>query len=270
MAIRYDKKLNNEIRKIVNNYNAKVKRLEQKDDPDIFVPKRVNADALKSLKASVGTRKELKRRLQDLQEFTTRGGEQMVSVKGGYTIPKFQLKSIKKYRSLISRRLTEREKFNKTTRPTYEGKRQQFTIAEQFNEEQQNIVALRESLLDVDYTTKSPRELQAYLERLQANARTVNLSTWQKNYADMLLDTAYVYNIPHAKIIELRQKLLNLSPKQFDKLFKTESTIKQIIYYYNQVNELGVDIAFENMEGDVTSVYNSLFENIDEILKDYQ
>ena len=86
----------------------------------------------------------------------------------------------------------------------------------------------------------------------------------------MLLESGYVYNIPHAKLHDLREKILELSPAQFDKLFKTESTIKQILYYYNQVNELGVDVAFENMESDVVNIYNSLFENIDDILKDYQ
>ena len=32
MAIRYDKKINNLIRRIVNNYNAKIKRLEGRQD----------------------------------------------------------------------------------------------------------------------------------------------------------------------------------------------------------------------------------------------
>ena len=32
MAIRYDEKINNKIRRIVNNYNAKIKRLEGKKD----------------------------------------------------------------------------------------------------------------------------------------------------------------------------------------------------------------------------------------------
>ena len=125
-------------------------------------------------------------------------------------------------------------------------------------------------LLDVDYLDYSGAELSDYLEKLENNARTVNLSEWQKNYADMLLESGYVYNIPHQKLHDLREKVLDLSPAQFDKLFKTESTIKQILYYYNQINELGVDVAFENMESDVVSIYDSLFENIDDILKDYK
>ena len=202
-------------------------------------------------------------------EFTKRGGEKNIMVKGR-EIPQYRYKQIQRYRGLISRRLTAREEFNKTTKPTYEGKEERYTLYEQFNDESRNIEAQRKMLLDVNYLDYTGTELTDYLEKLESNARTVNLSEWQKNYADMLLESGYVYNIPHAKLHDLREKVLDLSPAQFDKLFKTESTIKQILYYYNQINELGVDVAFENMESDVVSIYESLFENIDDILKDYK
>lgn len=269
MVIRYDEKLNREIKLIVNKYNAKVNRLNKQNKYNVYVPEKFDKEALKSLKASVNTRTELRRRLKVLSGFTNRGGEKNIIVKG-QEIPKYQYESIKRYRNILSRKLTKREKFAKTTTPTYEGKKGQFTIAEQFNEEIRNIQALRERLLDIDYLSLSDKDKFNYLIKLQKNTKEINLTTWQQNYADMLLDTAYVYNIPHAKIINLREKILNLSPQQFDNLFKTESTIKQIMYYYNQINELGVDVAFENMESDVLSIYDSLFENIDDILKEYQ
>lgn len=267
MAIRYDQKINNEIRRIVNNYNAKIKRLEGRTD--ISVPSKIGRDELKTLRETTRNRADLNRKLKNLQEFTKRGGEKNIKVKGR-VIPRYQYKQAQRYRNLISRRLKVRELFNKSTFPTYEGKKEKFTIAEQFNEEQRNIEAQRRMLLDVDYLGYSPEELSLYIANLESNARTVNLSMWQQNYADMLLESGYVYGIPHSKLHELREKILDLSPSQFDKLFKTESTIKQILYYYNQINELGVDVAYENMESDVVSIYDSLFENIDDILEDYK
>lgn len=267
MAIRYDEKIMNEIRRVVRNYNAKIKRLEGRTD--LVLPTRFDRQAMKVLRETTSNRADLRRKLKNLQEFTKRGGEQNITVKGR-VIPRYQYKQIRRYRNLISRRLNARELFNKSTRPTYEGKQEKFTLYEQFNEESRNIEAQRKMLLDVDYLDYSNAELSSYIEKLESNARTVNLSAWQQNYADMLLDSGYVYNIPHAKLHDLREKILKLSPSQFDKLFKTESTIKQILYYYNQINELGVDVAFENMESDVVSIYNSLFENIDDILKDYK
>ena len=263
MAIRYDTKFNNKINRIVKNYNAKIKRLSGKG---YDLPSKI---AVRTLKQTTRNRADLNRKLKNLMEFTKRGGEKNIMVKGR-EIPQYRYKQIQRYRGLISRRLTAREEFNKTTKPTYEGKEERYTLYEQFNEESRNIEAQRKMLLDVNYLDYTGTELTDYLEKLESNARTVKLSEWQKNYADMLLESGYVYNIPHAKLHDLREKVLDLSPAQFDKLFKTESTIKQILYYYNQINELGVDVAFENMESDVVSIYESLFENIDDILKDYK
>ena len=251
MAIRYDKKINNEIRRIVNNYNAKIKRLEGRTD--ISVPSKIGREDLKVLRETTRNRSDLNRKLKNLQEFTKRGGEKNIKVKGR-VIPRYQYKQAQRYRSLISRRLKARQEFNKITFPTYEGRKEKFTIAEQFNEETRNIEAMKKKLLDVDYLDFSPKEMSEYIANLEQNAKTVNLSTWQRNYADMLIESGYVYNLPHSKLHALREKLLDLSPSQFDKLFKTESTIKQILYYYNQINELGVDVAYENMESDVVSI----------------
>ena len=265
MAIRYDKKINNKIKNIVNSYNAKIKRLEGSED--IVIPERIS---IKGVKGSVKNRADLNRKIKNLQEFTKRGGEQNIMVKGR-VVPRYQYKQAQRYRNLISRRLTAREQFNKITHPTYEGIQEKFTIAEQFDEEVRNIQAQREKLIDVDYLSFTPQQLSEYIESLESNARTVNLTQWQQNYADMLLDVGYVHGIEHQKLHELREKLLSLSPSKFDKLFKTESTIKQIIYYYKQVNELGVDIPFTDEEHeDVMSIYSSLIHNIDTILKDYE
>ena len=265
MAIRFDKRLNSEIRKIVTNYNAKIKRLEGRSN--IVLPSKIN---VKSVKGSAKNRADLRRILKNYQEFTQRGGEQNITVKGRI-IPRYQYKQAQRFRSLIKRRLTEREEFAKTTYPTYEGKKEKFTIAEQFDEEIRNIEAKRKQLLDVDYLSFTPEQMTDYISKLESNARTVNLALWQKNYTDILLDVGYVHGIKHKKLHNLRKKLLSLSPAKFDKLFKTESTIKQLIYYYGQVNELGVDIPYTSKEHeDVISVYESLINNIDTILKDYQ
>ena len=74
MAIRYDQKLNNEIRRIVNNYNAKIRRLNKRED--LTLPPLFDRQALKSMKQSTKSRADLRRKLKNLQEFSKRGGEQ--------------------------------------------------------------------------------------------------------------------------------------------------------------------------------------------------
>lgn len=264
--IRYDKKINNQIRRIVNNYNAKVKRLSDRED--LIIPAKVYT---REIKEGIKNRADLNRKLKNLQEFTKRGGETLITVKGR-VVPRYQYKQAQRYRSLISRRLNAREKFNETTYPTYEGIKEKFTIAQQFDEETRNIQTKREQLLDVDYLDMTPKQLSNYIADLESNARTINLTQWQNNYIDILIDTGYVHGMDHTKLHKLKEKLMELSPAQFDKLFKTESTIKQIIYYYGQINQLGVDIPFtdKDQHNEVVSVYESLFSNIDTITKDYK
>lgn len=270
MAIRYDKKLNNEIRSIVNRYNAKVRRVTKKGDPDLFAPKQINREQLKALKESVSNRTDLRRRLKDLQSYTERGAEKIIKVKGT-SIPKYQYKQIQKYRGIVSRKLKTREEFTKQTHATVLGKRDKYTIAEQFDEEYLNVKALQDRLIDVDYLSKSPEQLETYLESLKANSKIQNLTKWQRDYADIILDTAYVYGIQHERIHELREKLLSLTPAQFNKLYKTEKTISNIVNYYAKINELGVDdVLKDEEEDDIFNTFEGLFNNIDEILKDYK
>lgn len=269
MAIRYDKRLKNRISSVVRSYNAKIRRLSGRADIDI--PPLMDRNSVKLLKETTRNRADLNRKLKNLQEFTKRGGEKNIIVQGR-VIPQYKYKQAQRYRNLITRRLNAREKFNESTYPTYEGKKEKFTIAQQFDEEVRNIQAQREKLLDVDYLGFSSSELSEYITSLESNARTVNLTEWQKNYASILIDTGYVHGLDSRKLHDLKEKLLDLSPSQFDKLFKTESTIKQLVYYYNQINELGVDIPYqdEKQHQEVLSVYESLFSNINTIIKDYE
>ena len=127
MAIRYDKRLNTRIRGIVRNYNAKVRRLSGRVDIDI--PPIMDRYSVKLLKQTTKNRADLNRKLKNLQEFTKRGGEQNITVKGR-VIPQYKYKQAQRYRKLITRRLNAREQFNKTTRPTYEGKKEESYINE--------------------------------------------------------------------------------------------------------------------------------------------
>ena len=66
MAIRYDKKLNQEINRTIKNFNQKIARLE-KQERDLL-PSKITK---KSLKSNVYTRTELQRKLKELVEDLT-------------------------------------------------------------------------------------------------------------------------------------------------------------------------------------------------------
>lgn len=266
--IRYDKKLNNEIRKVVNNYNSKIRRLENSLQNYDNIPTYFDRKALKSLKETSFTRKDLRRRLQTLKDFSARGGEENINV-NGTVLPRYKYQAIKRYRRVASRKINSKIKFYNETKPTSSGKKDKFSMADQFDLQYQNLLTLKEELLNVNIEDMSIAEIDKYINKLDVNTRDDRDDEWQKNYLDMLLDTGYAFGLKHQDLHELREKLKKLKPSDFAKLTKTESLIKQIIYYYKTLADLGVDIAYENMNTDVVSVFNELFENIDDILKDY-
>ena len=92
MAIRYDKKLNQEINRTIRNFNQKIARLE-KQERDLLLPTKINK---KSLKQSVTNRNELKRKLKELQRYSKRGVEETITTKGGVTLSKYELQNIKR------------------------------------------------------------------------------------------------------------------------------------------------------------------------------
>lgn len=266
MAIRYDKKLRFEIDETVRKYNNKIRRLSKSGYNKEYIPKRFDEDAIKSLKKSSKNRNDLKRKLKQLEDFTKRGGEELIN-REGKILPRYQYKAITRYRSLIKRRLTTREKFAKETHETTFGEADTYTIAQQFNLEYQNIQAVRDKLLNVSLKDLDTSE---YLTKLEKNARTVNLTEWQSNYLEMLKDVAELNGIDKDKFGMLSDKLKELSPTQFDKLIKTERSLKQMIYFYKEIEDLGIVGASMNQSGQVEEIFDSLFENMNIIIDDYK
>ncbi len=75
MAINYDKKLNQEINRVVKNFNQKVTRLEKQNHE--LLPSKITT---KELKESVNTKIQLNRRLRELKQFSQKGVENVLTI----------------------------------------------------------------------------------------------------------------------------------------------------------------------------------------------
>lgn len=267
MAVRYTNKLNKEIKRIVTNYNAKIRRLE-KTNSDVILPQKFTSEDLTNLKGRVNNRADLKRRLKDLQSFTERGAEKNIRV-DDTIIPKYQYESIKRYQSLLKRRINKKIKFYENTKAKNKGEEEDVTFAQMGERDYLNTLAKKEKLLEKDLSTLTNKEREEFIKSLQSNTRTFNISTWQDNYIEILNDTGrtYGYNNDKLEIIKLLTKKLN--PSEFDRLFKTERTIQQIIYYYKPIKDFGIDLNIEDNVDDVTANFDNLYENMFDILEDY-
>lgn len=78
-GIRWTENDSRELTRSVKNFNAKVKRLEEKykGRSDVVIPEKVSVKELKEL---VGTRRDLNREIKSLQRFSKRGSEELVKV----------------------------------------------------------------------------------------------------------------------------------------------------------------------------------------------
>lgn len=266
MAVRYDQNFMKEINKVINAYNRKISRLSKSDEKYILPPK-FNSEALKSLKATAVTRADVRRKLKDLQSFTARGGEKFVS---GTRIPKYLQTNIKRYQRLLKIQTTKRLKEYETRRPIQDSQIQPFTFAQYGSQDYLTLKAKRMTLLDKDINAMSPSELRTYLEKLEANTRRIDLKLWQNNYLGILEDTALSYGYDADKLDVIVSRLSKLSPNDFDDLTFVNRNIKDVIYKYKALTNIETSKELADIGEDVIANLDSIYENLDEILKAYE
>lgn len=265
MAIRYDKKLNQEINRTIKNFNQKIARLEKQERE--LLPTKISK---KDLKSNVYTRTELQRKLKELQRFSTRGAEDIITTSGGVRLTKYELNEIKRENARVKRNITREINRLKTDKPKIFGKKQTSTFSEMGDTDYLNLVARRKAL-EKDINKLSREEFERFtklVEKTGKNQAYMN-SVFKENYFEMLTDLAYYFDYDTDKLNLLRQKLMNLKPNDFLKLFKEDKSVRAILDYYPVVTKNFNAINPDDIKEDVVNLYDSLIDNIDDIIKDY-
>lgn len=265
MAIRYDKKLNQEINRTIKNFNQKIARLE-KEQRDLL-PSKITK---KSLKNNVYTRTELQRKLKELQRFSKRGAEEVITTSGGVRLTKYELNEIKRENARVKRNITREINRLKVEKPKIFGKKQTSTYSEMGDHDFLNLVARRKAL-EKDVNKLSREEFERFtklVEKTGRNQQYMN-NIFKENYFDMLTKTAYYFDYDNEKLAYLKDKLMKLQPNDFLKLFKEDKSIRAILDYYPVVTNSFNAINPDDIKEDVVNLYDNLINNIDEIVKDY-
>lgn len=265
MAIRYDKKLNQEINRTIKNFNQKIVRLEKQDRE--LLPSKITK---KDLKNSVYTRTELRRKLKELQRFGTRGAEDIIETRGGARLTKYDYQNIKRENTRIKRNITREINRLKVNKPKVFGKIQSSTFSEMGDSDYLNLVARRKAL-EKDINKLSRDELERFTKLIEKTGRSQQYmnSIFKQNYFDMLTDLAYYFDYDNDKLNMLKQKLMNLKPNDFLKLFKEDKSIRAILDYYPIITNSFNAINPDDIKEDVINLYDNLIDNIDMILQDY-
>ena len=265
MAIRYDKKLNQEINKTIKNFNQKIARLEKEQRQ--MLPTRITK---RDLKNEVYTRNELRRRLKQLQRFSTRGAEEIITTKGGVRLTQYELNELKRESARVKRNITRELNRLKVNKPKVFGKIQSSTFSEMGDTEYLNLVARRQAL-EKNISKINREEYERFrklVEKTGKNQQYMN-NVFKENYFEMLTDLGYYFNYDNNKLNELKEKLMKLKPNDFLKLFKEDKSIRAILDYYPAITQNFSAINPDDIKEDVTNLYDNLIDNIDEIIQDY-
>lgn len=265
MAIRYDKKLNQEINRTIKNFNQKIARLEKQDRE--LLPSKITK---KDLKSGVYTRTELRRKLKELQRFGRRGAEDIIETSGGVRLTQYNYQNLKRENARIKRNITREINRLRVNKPKIFGKTQTSTFSEMGDHDYLNLVARRKAL-EKDINKLSRDELERFtklIEKTGKNQQYMN-SIFKQNYFDMLTDLGYYFDYDNDKLNILKQKLMNLKPNDFLKLFKEDKSIRAILDYYPIVTNSFNAINPDDIKEDVINLYDNLIDNIDMILQDY-
>lgn len=262
MAIRYNKELNTSINAIVRNYNAKITRLEKVAE-ELYLPEKTSA---RELKESAKNRQELNRMLKDLQRYSERGMEKTVRFASGVEMSKYQSETLKRNLRIAKAKAT-RQLNSFTSTPIKVFGIPQNTPHE-YDEAYINLKAQREKL-DKDISKLNKREL----ERLESNINDLLESyemeeMYKNNWLDMIDKLGYYGEIDSSKIEAIKERIKNISPSNFTKLYRNEKSIKALQELYRDVvRNKTVD---DELVSDIDDVMSNFYSNLDIILKDYE
>lgn len=262
MAIRYDKKLNQEINRTIKNFNQKIARLERQDKE--LLPSKITK---KDLKSSVYTRTELYRKLKELQRFSKRGAEDIITTVGGARLTIYDYQNIKRENARIKRNITREINRLKVDKPKIFGKTQSSTFSQMGDTDYLNLVARRKAL-EKDINKLSKEELERFIKLLEKTGKSQQYmnTIFKENYFEMLTDLAYYFDYDNDKLNLLKQKLMKLKPNDFLKLFKEDKSVRAILDYYPVVTNSFNAINPDDIKEDVINLYNNLIDNIDMII----
>ena len=257
------KDLNNEIKKVVNNFNRKITRLEQLErKTDVYIPERISK---KEIIQKAGNVKEIKDLLNRYKTFTQKGSEEIINLNNQVKVSKYEIKYTENELRKAKKKI-QNEIYNlgNVTIKTY-GKNQKVKIKESPTDELYNLKAKQKALKSLSKIkdTQSFRRLQNYISSELYNTR--RKESFRKSYIDIFRKTADFYEFDKEKTNQVIEKLEKLNYAQFSAIFSSDTGLKAVLDYYpDKKGNLPLD---KKVVGkDVNDMYENIFQNIDLII----
>lgn len=262
MAINYDKKLNNELTKVINNYNRKIARLKKKNYE--YIPSKITK---KKIKENIQTKRELRKEINRLKRFTRRGSEEIITTKRGLKLNKWELENIKIERQRAFRKINKGLKIYETKKPMILGKVQDVTFAQMGSSEYTNLKAKKKILLNKNINNLTKIELNRYKKILENINKPDESLGIKENMIEIIEKNGYMAGIEKNTVDKIIESLEMVDYHKFSDLIEDEKAIKVMFNYYNMLRMPTFNP--KNIEDDLVNLYESLADIIDNIVRDY-
>lgn len=246
MAIRYDSQLKSEIRKTVKSFNAKIRRLEAKGVSAALLPSKVST---KEIRAGIDNRRDLRKRLNQLNEFSSAGivEETETGLLGTNELFMYRQGEANKAIEALQR---EYDTINniQTRYPMMQG------------EYAANLRA-KMNYLARDIRTLDVKQINIFNKNLLSpEQKAIKDEQFYQNFQRMLFFNAYKGDIPPSTLRKISEYIERLSPQELLELHATEPAFKAVTDQY-QRNKAEVG---EIDEEDNKEAYNALLEKLAE------
>lgn len=218
MAIRYDSQLRGEIRRTVKSFNAKIRRLEAKGVSSALLPDSVSS---KELREGFANRRDLRTRLQQLQEFTS-AGETFTSEGGLVGTNK-----------LFMYRQGEANKAVKEINKQYLRALNPNTMYPMMQGEYVNNLKSKMDYLSRDIEKMDIRQVQIFNKNLLTpEERTRRNEAFYQSYIKMVFYDGYRGAIDPDTVKELTELIYKIPPEKLLELYNTNPAIRGIADKY--------------------------------------
>ena len=247
MAIRYNKQLNAEIHKAVRSFNAKVRRLQAKGVSAALLPDLIST---KSIKANADNRRQLRNKLQALQEFSSRG--QTFRSEGGVTGTTVLFEYNIKRANKATRQLQKEQK-NLNEIPT----RYPMMKSESSSLLQAKMNYLKRDIykLDVHQINIYKRNIETTLKYKEKN------QLFHENFNKMMMAVAYRAGLDRKFIKQIEDKMNMLSPEKLLEIYRTSPAFTMVTEKYR-----GQKDGVESDEDETKEIYEAVDAKLDEAL----
>ena len=264
MAFKYSEEDSKRLQKAVNNYNKKVNRLMKSNHP--YLPDKVSISEIKS---GISNRWDFKREVKYLEQFTTRGSERLIVTKGGATLTKYEYQLLEQEQKRLYSKLSYKISKYKETKPRVFGVEQEESYARMGDEIYENLIARRNNiskrkLHDINKTNlRILRNLVARTEEYFEKENT----DFKMRFIEQILPGSNTYwDLDEEKINYIREKLKGLTPNQFMDMYEREQALRVIKLKY----DTKLKLLYGESKREMEEMINTLYENIDTMVKDYE